>query len=74
MHNSHKLWKTLIEPVNSLLNNKRLIIIPDDLLGYLPFDLLIEYDFETDSINYRDLPYLIKSHPISYSYSATLKI
>jgi len=73
MHNSHKLWKTLIEPVNSLLNNKRLIIIPDDLLGYLPFDLLIEYDFETDSINYRDLPYLIKSHPISYSYSATLK-
>ncbi len=70
---SHKLWKTLIEPSQDLFDNKRLIIIPDGLLGYLPFDLLIEYDFETDGINYRDLPYLIKNHPISYSYSATLK-
>ena len=73
MYHSHKLWKSLIEPVNNLLGNNRLIIIPDGLLGYLQFDLLIEYNFETDSINYRDLPYLIKTHPISYSYSTTLK-
>ena len=70
---SHNLWKTLIKPANKLLSNNRLIIIPDGLLGYLPFDLLLEYDFESDSINYRDLPYLINSHPISYTYSATLK-
>jgi CHAT domain-containing protein/tetratricopeptide (TPR) repeat protein len=72
-HHSHNLWKTLIEPHDMLISNKRLIIIPDGLLGYLPFDLLIEYDFETDRINYRDLPYLLKNHPLSYSYSATLK-
>jgi len=73
MYHSHMLWKYLIEPANNLLGSNRLIIIPDGLLGYLPFDLLIEYNFETDSINYRDLPYLIKTHPISYSYSTTLK-
>ncbi len=72
-YHSHQLWKTLIEPHDELISNKRLIIIPDGLLGYLPFDLLIEYDFETDKINYRDLPYLLKNHPLSYSYSATLK-
>lgn len=72
-HHSFKLWETLIGPANSMLIHKRLIIIPDGMLGYLPFDLLIEYNFETDGINYRDLPYLIINHPVSYSYSATLK-
>ncbi len=72
-HHSYKLYLTLIRPVDSLISNKRLIIIPDGLLGYLPFDLLTEYDFVSESINYRDLPYLISKHPISYSYSASLK-
>lgn len=72
-YNSYKLYSTLVKPVDKLLGNKRLIIIPDGLLGYLPFDLLIEYDFVSESINYRDLPYLITKHPISYCYSATLK-
>jgi CHAT domain-containing protein len=72
-HHSYNLYRSMIMPVSNLLGNKRLIIIPDGLLGYLPFDLLIEYDFVTDEINYRDLPYLITNHPISYSYSATLR-
>lgn len=70
---SYYLWTKLIEPVDEYIENKRLIIVPDGLLGYLPFDILIEYDFETDKINYRDLPYLIRKHPISYAYSATLR-
>lgn len=70
---SYELWRVLIEPHIELIENKRLIIIPDGMLGYLPFDILIEYDFETDKINYRDLPYMIRNHPISYSYSATLR-
>ncbi|NQU31827.1 MAG: CHAT domain-containing protein [Bacteroidetes bacterium] len=72
-YHSYYLWNLLIKPHDKLLANNRLIIIPDGLLGYLPFDLLIEYDFETDKINYRDLPYLLKKHPLSYSYSATLR-
>ncbi|MFK5854588.1 MAG: CHAT domain-containing protein, partial [Bacteroidota bacterium] len=72
-YHSNYLWQLLIESSNSLIENKRLIIIPDGILGYLPFDLLIENNSISDSINYRDLPYLIRSHPISYAYSATLK-
>lgn len=69
---SYNLWKHLIFPVEEFISNKRLIIIPDEKLGYLPFDILIEYDFVYDGINYHDLPYLLHSHPISYSYSANL--
>lgn len=70
---SYFLWKTLIKPHIELVGSKRLIIIPDGLLGYLPFDILIEYDFEAEKIKYRDLPFLIRNHPISYSYSATIR-
>lgn len=70
---SHTLWKKLIEPQDDMIGSKRIIIIPDGLLGYLPFDILIEYNYESDKINYRDLPFLIRNHPVSYSYSATLK-
>lgn len=72
-YHSNNLWKILIEPSTNMLNNKRLIIIPDGILGYLPFDILLEKNMKIDSINYRDLPYLIKKHPLSYSYSATLR-
>lgn len=71
--NSHELWKSLIKPQYNLIGSKRLIIIPDGLLGYLPFDILTEYDYESNKINYRDLPYLLRNNPISYSYSATIK-
>ena len=73
IYHSHNLWKTLIEPTVSSLDDKRLIIIPDGKLSYLPFDLLVEYNVMTDNINYRDLPYIIKKYPISYSYSTSLK-
>jgi len=72
-YHSNSLWKTLIEPTNSIIKNKRLIVVPDGILGYLPFDLLIDRNIKIDSINYRDLPYLIKTNAISYSYSTTLK-
>ena len=70
---SFLLWKALIEPHLEIIGNNRLIIIPDGLLGYLSFDILMEYNYETDKINYRDLPFLIRNHPISYSYSSTLR-
>jgi len=72
-YHSNNLWKTLIEPSNGIIGDKRLIVIPDGILGYLPFDLLITHNIQSDSLNYRDLPYLIKSNAISYSYSSTLK-
>jgi CHAT domain-containing protein len=59
-----------LKPVERYLQ-KHLIIVPDDRLGYLPFDALLTEP--VDSLHlFRDHPYLIKSHYISYNYSASL--
>jgi CHAT domain-containing protein/Tfp pilus assembly protein PilF len=61
-----RLYQYLIEPAAELLKNKgHIIIIPDDILHYLPFEVLI-----TRSAS--DLAYLFKTHSISYQPSATI--
>ncbi|MCK4288988.1 MAG: CHAT domain-containing protein, partial [Bacteroidales bacterium] len=42
------------------------------ILGYIPFEALISMLPDVEKIDYRNLFYLIKNYPISYSYSATL--
>lgn len=73
IRHSGNLWKFLIKPVYDGLKNKKLIIIPDGLLGYLPFDILLNTDVETDVQTFRELPYLLKEFPVSYSYSSSLR-
>ncbi len=69
---SRSLCSLLIDPVNKLIRNKRLIIIPDGELAYLSYDILLTSMPDTSQQNYRDLPYLIKDHPIDYSSSSTI--
>jgi CHAT domain-containing protein len=58
-----KLYSLLIQPVESLLNKeKTVVIIPDKTLCYLPFEAL-----RPDAGNY-----VIKNYRIAYSPSATL--
>ncbi len=67
------LYRGLIGPVAQRLNGKRLLIIPDGILGYLPFEILLpDAPAHPDRIDYNGLPYLLRSHPISYAYSSTL--
>ena len=69
---SHDLYLKLIFPFEKDIESKRLLIIPDAELGYLAFDLLLSEMVAGNSINYKDLPWLIRNHPISYSSSATI--
>lgn len=66
---SHRLYSKLVAPLN-IPEEKRLIIIPDNILSYIPFEILIKQKSESEKIRYKDLAYLIKDHPVSYSYSA----
>lgn len=50
---------------------KRLIIIPDEALGYLPFETLLTSK-PSSILDYKKLPYLLNKYTISYNYSATL--
>ncbi|HEV7645020.1 MAG TPA: CHAT domain-containing protein [Pyrinomonadaceae bacterium] len=60
---SAKLYSLLIQPVETLLNKeKTVVIIPDKILCYLPFEAL-----GPDAGNY-----VIKNYRIAYSPSATL--
>ena len=70
LKSAHKLYSTLIAPIKNELKQK-LIIIPDGILNYIPFETLLEKKVD-QFISYKGLPYLIKNHQISYNYSATL--
>ncbi|MGC9375967.1 MAG: CHAT domain-containing protein, partial [Bacteroidales bacterium] len=70
--NAYYLYQKLIHPFENEISGKNLILIPDQKLAYLPFDILIDKKIDYNRINYRQLPYLIHKHQLSYSYSATL--
>ncbi len=68
---SHLLYSILIEPVKSRLNHKdKLIIIPEGLISFLPFESLIIFPKVDEDFNKQK--YLITQYSISYHYSATL--
>ena len=69
---AYKLYLTLLYPIENIIKEKKLIIIPDEKLGYIPFGTLLNNQPDTSKIDYRNLPYLIKENNISYSYSANL--
>ena len=52
---------------------KKLMIIPDELLASIPFEVLLMEDvLENDEVDYTKLPYLISTYDVSYAYSADL--
>ena len=67
------LYDVLIKPVeNKISGVKNLIVIPEGILNYLPFEALLTRKIKaTDDINFSSLPYLIKDFNISYHFSAS---
>jgi len=71
---AHQLYQTLVQAPLSVLDDspERLLIIPDGMLGYIPFELLLSESTKVSKVDYRKLPYALLSHQFNYSYSATL--
>jgi CHAT domain-containing protein/tetratricopeptide (TPR) repeat protein len=67
-----RLYNTLIHPIGIEPHISNLFIIPDDELGYLSFDMLIQDERRGNKIDFRRLPFLIRKYNISYSPSASL--
>ncbi len=66
------LYKILIEPIRQIISDtKNLMIIPDGILYYLPFEDLLTEKIKKGEINFSELPYLIKRFNISYLFSTT---
>jgi CHAT domain-containing protein len=69
---SYKLYQLLIQPFESLIHDKRLLIVTDAELGYIPFETLITGEPDsTKSLSYAYLPYLLYKNPVSYLFSAS---
>jgi CHAT domain-containing protein/tetratricopeptide (TPR) repeat protein len=67
----YKLHKILIEPIRSFLISDKLLISPDNILSYLPFETIPESPENQKNLSYKDLNYLMNNFDISYAYSAT---
>ncbi len=68
---AYQLYQWLVSPADSLIQDKDLLIIPDGALSYLPFEVLPNHQPMATS-SFFGLPYMIKSHNIHYTFSATI--
>lgn len=69
---SHSLYETLLGGIDKSFTTGRLIIAPDNILSYIPFEILLNRNYVKEAMNYRNLPYLVESYDILYAYSGTL--
>ena len=73
---AYATYQALLSPIlskviaDSILIH-RLIIIPDGILGYVPFETLIQQP-PYPTHGYKDLHYLLKDYQITYHYTASL--
>lgn len=71
-HNAHYTYNMLVEEVIDS-TKPELIIIPDGLLNYIPFEALITEEVKsTNPYDFKTLPYLLHKYNISYNYSTSL--
>jgi len=73
--NANELYKVLLENSFNHFPNKyfkNIIIVPEGILGYIPFEVLLKAPPELEGINYGKLDYLLHKHNISYAFSSTM--
>jgi len=66
---SNALYKAVVEPAASLIGDKRLLVVADGALNYIPFEALVK---NIEGADYASLNYLIKTNEIVYSPSASV--
>ncbi|MEX0823664.1 MAG: CHAT domain-containing tetratricopeptide repeat protein [Balneolaceae bacterium] len=67
---AHSLYQKLVDPFIHKISTDGIIIVPDQMLHYLPFEMLLTED--TDESEYHRFPYLIRQKRIKYAPSATM--
>jgi CHAT domain-containing protein len=72
--NGRLIYQKFLEPALKKEGVERLVLIPDGMLNYVPFDVLLTEKPDYQTVNFKTLPYLIKKQTISYHYSSTLKL
>lgn len=68
----HYMYLNLIRPVEDQFAGNKLIIIPDEEIGWLSFDAFIKNEPAPGQKDYEGLHYLINDYTFSYGYSSSL--
>lgn len=66
---SNALYKVVIEPAAAMIGEKRLLVVADGALNYVPFETLLK---SADAGDFASLGYLVKSNEIVYAPSASV--
>ena len=66
---SNALYKTAVEPAAKIFGDKRILVVADGGLNYIPFEALVTATGPTD---YPSLAYLIKTNEVVYAPSASV--
>lgn len=66
---SNALYKTVVEPAAKDIGDKRLLIVADGALNYVPFEALVSASGGAD---YSAMPYLVTTNEIVYAPSASV--
>jgi CHAT domain-containing protein len=66
---ANALYKAVVEPAGSVIGDKRLLVVADGALNYVPFEALVK---TTDGADYSSLSYLIKTNEIVYAPSGSV--
>ena len=67
---AYYIHEKLLTPLSNLLT-KEVIVVPDGVLGYVPFDVLLS-EMPKEATTFKSHAYFGKNHIVSYNYSATL--
>jgi CHAT domain-containing protein len=71
---SHTIYKSLLGFIPDDILKKNLVIIPDGILSYIPFEALVIKKNKTAPESFAAMNYLVLNHPVYYSYSAGLYV
>ena len=66
---SNALYKVVLEPAAAMIGDKRLLVVADGALNYVPFEVLLK---TPDAGDFASLGYLVKSNEIVYAPSASV--
>jgi CHAT domain-containing protein/Tfp pilus assembly protein PilF len=66
---SNALYKVVLEPAAAMIGEKRLMVVADGALNYVPFEVLLK---TADAGDFASLGYLVKSNEIIYAPSASV--
>lgn len=66
---SNALYKVVLEPAAGMIGEKRLMVVADGALNYIPFEVLLK---TTDGGDFSSLGYLVKSNEVVYAPSASV--